>query len=376
MSSTRKVKKDLPPLASDLKSKRKPKPNTKFTTGFVNYKDPVSSSTHKPLYMRYSHSHEGIIVQSKTRQKGSSQVSSPARLVRDKMKDVDGILSPSKTHITKSNPTTNSPHSLEKNTPKKTKFVRSFKAELILGNEDGKETIIEVIVFQSQNSALERKKSGVVSKNLDEIKSKMKPLPTDTYEVREIKITPAMLAKTKSESRKISDPFRADDMAATIGEEGAHEHSHVTQHRIGAHPALPVFEEKKQTDGNSKSEAKITFPSSYEHNSMRTLTPEHQIIGQYIKSGADFTYSNLIKLFGNVIDREYPQWRMGANKIKFSLIARNTATGKVTPAKQLLAVTERLFRVAFGTPKKETRKKKTIESSSKSSQAPSKRLKI
>jgi len=375
MSSTRKVKKDLQPTASDPKPKRERKSNPKFTKGFVNYKDPVANSTHKPLHMRYSHSHEGVVVQSKTAQRGSSQVASPSRVVRDKMQDVDGLLSPSKTLVTKKNPATNSPHSLQKNTPKKTKFVRSFKAELILGNEDGKETIIEVIVFQSQKSASERKKSGIVSKNIDEIKSKVKPLPTDTYEVKEIKITPDMMAKAKLESRKTSDSLRADDIAATMGEEGAHEHSHVTQHRIGAHSAIPVFEEKKQTAGNSESEAKITFPSSYEHNSMRTVTPEHQIVGQYIKSGADFNYSNLIKLFGNVIDREYPQWRMGANKIKFSLIARNTATDKVTPAKQLLAVTERLFRVAFGTPKKDIRKK-TKESPSELSPTPAKRLKM
>lgn len=191
-----------------------------------------------------------------------------------------------------------------------------------------------------------KKTAPKITINLDTLQSRLNPIPQN-WEVKEVKITEHIYDQASKQSRKVSDKVPATAIAAAQGEKGAHEHSHATQHRVGAFPAVPVMNKKKRK--YTSSEEKTTFPASYEHNSMRTATVEHQITQKYIKSGVDFNYSNMIELYGRVIDKEYPQWRMDAKKIRFSLFARDKH-GKVAPAKQLLAVTEMLFKAAFGSP--------------------------
>lgn len=89
---------------------------------------------------------------------------SPTRPVREKAEEIKNVITPSQTIPLKYSES-GSPVVLEKKTARKTKLIRSFKAELIDTNENGEESIVEVSVFQTKTSADVRKKNRAKNYN-------------------------------------------------------------------------------------------------------------------------------------------------------------------------------------------------------------------
>ena len=341
--------------------KRQPKPRSEITDGELAIKPQATGGT--VMGARVSDSSR-LVAMVDAVSIGENVFGSPTRHLKEQIREIDGVITPSRTKVIKRNRKTGSPWKLVTNSPGQESFVRSFSAILILG-EDSEEAVIKVTVFQSEDSATEVKKEEKISDDIETIRIRLVLPESDTFLIPETKATPAGLKQAAKSI--VSSDIRADDEAFLCGETGAHEKSHLAQRRVfgnlAAHPVgkLQQKGKRKRNDDENITEsrqrkmaakANITFPASFAHNSMRTVTVEHRVVFDYIKAGADISYENLVKLFKNVIDREYPQWKIGSNKLKFELVARNPFGPKhVTPAKQLPRISRCLYKFAFGEPK-------------------------
>jgi hypothetical protein len=280
----------------------------------------------------------------------SSQIvpvfSSPVKELQQRMREKPFYISPSKTIVTEISEN-GSAKKRRTMTPRKREFVRSFKSVLSLTSESGLTETIEVEFFQSQKSALQRKKRpNLFAEDVENVENKCPNPESNVYQIKRDRVTVNSLEKAALSKHKISWQHKGLKASAIGFQHGfteefdSLEHSHMKAHR----------HEQKQAVGDRLDKYR-TFPARREHNSMRLVSAEIPEVGKCIKLLKELFYSDKTTLLKNedgepvpVVQCEEVTWedRRG-NKVYFKYDALNG----VTPAKELEYVSAELYREAF-----------------------------